>query len=169
MPFLFRDVADSCGSAFGSPDICIFSPGRANIIGEHTDYSQGYVMPFATKQGIYIAAKKIPGNNLEIISLDTTEKASLCLYSDNTREPTGWLKYIFQILKRLSLPPGLPGLGIVFGGDLPIGAGMSSSSSLTCGFLSLFNHIYSLQYSREKIIQLAVESEHGTGVKGGMM
>jgi galactokinase len=61
------------------------------------------------------------------------------------------------------------GISIVINGNLSLGAGMSSSSALTCGFLALCNEFYSLKLSHFQMVQLAVKAEHGTGVIGGMM
>lgn len=169
MSFLANDIISVCQETFGAPDICIFSPGRANIIGEHTDYTYGFVMPFASKQGIYYAAKKISGHSLEIISLNTNEKISISQQTEANDALPGWTKYILQILQKIKIDTSDFGLGVVFGGDLPVGAGMSSSSSLTCGFLSVCNLLFNLNLSLKETIIIAVEAEHGTGVQGGMM
>lgn len=169
MPFLKSDVVSRCRHIFGEPDIVVFSPGRANIIGEHTDYTSGYVLPFATEQGLYLAAAKIPEKVCRVVSLDTNEESDLFPWSEDGFNLTGSGRFICNAWKELM--PGLPehGLVIVIGGNLPIGAGMSSSSALTCGVLFLLNEVFDLGFSRFSLMEMSVRAEHGSGVRGGMM
>ncbi|MFZ1705476.1 MAG: galactokinase [Saprospiraceae bacterium] len=164
-----QEVISLCNSRIGSPEYLVFAPGRANIIGEHTDYSDGYVMPFATQYGIYLAAKKVPGSSLEIFSITTNQYEKFNTKNLSELKDSSWSRFMKQSILQLNNQSFPMGLSIVIGGDLPIGAGMSSSSALTCGFLALLNEVYHLGYSRKKLMQLAVYAEHGTGVKGGMM
>ena len=169
MPFLESDVVSRCRHIFGEPDIVVFSPGRANIIGEHTDYTAGYVLPFATKQGLFLAAVKIPEKVCRVVFHDTREEADLFPWSDDGMKHTGSGRFIGNAWKELM--PGMPehGAGIVIGGNLPIGAGMSSSSALTCGVLFLLNELFNLGISRFSLMEMSVRAEHGSGVRGGMM
>lgn len=169
MPFSKDDVIRACIKKYGSPDIMVFSPGRANIIGEHTDYSGGYVLPFATQYGIFITAKKNKNRVFEIFSLDTQSYEIYDPSSQLQIENKDWTRFFKQSLFNLGMENYPFGLSIMIGGNLPIGAGMSSSSALTCGFLSLINEVYQKGLSKRTIMDLAVKAEHGTGVKGGMM
>lgn len=169
MAFNLIDVLKVFSEMFGYPDISLFSPGRANIIGEHTDYTNGFVLPFATGQGIYFVAKKTPDKVFNVHSLESGTTEVFDVQSDTCNKNSGWAIFVEQVLQRINYKTLPHGLNIVLGGNLPLGAGMSSSSSLTCGLLSLFNSYFNLNYSRHELISLAVESEHGTGVKGGMM
>lgn len=169
MSFLKQDVISVCQEQFGQPDLNVFSPGRANIIGEHTDYTHGYVLPFATDQGIYFSAKKIAEKSLHVISLDTGETGTFVPGDSGRMDTPGWYRYLVQAIDQLGIQSLPFGLGIVIGGNLPVGAGMSSSSALTCGLLFLFNHVFQSGLSREELMEKAVKAEHGTGVRGGMM
>lgn len=169
MPASKSEVINKCSVYFGEPDILVFSPGRANIIGEHTDYTDGYVLPFATEQGLFLAAVRLPEKVCKVVSLDTDEQSDLYPWNQPEIMQAGCGRFILHAWKELM--PGLPehGLGIVVGGNLPIGAGMSSSSALTCGILFLLNEIYRLGFSRFSLMEMSVKAEHGSGVKGGMM
>lgn len=169
MEFHFGDVRKACAEIFGQPDITIFSPGRANIIGEHTDYTNGFVFPFATGQGIYFAAIKTSEKTIKVHSLEAGETGVFDIQNIVNCEKSGWKLFVSQVLQKIHCDSFPYGLNIVLGGNLPLGAGMSSSSSLTCGLLSVFNYMFNLNYSLHELINLAVESEHGTGVKGGKM
>jgi galactokinase len=147
-----------------SPSLILRANGRANIIGEHTDYHLGYVFPFAINRGIVFAASI--ANELEIHSLD---------YKDNLTSlgsfPQGtWQSYMCSALNKLGEIANQPIiLKMVFAGDLPIGAGVSSSSALCCGVIELVNNLYHLNLDKIRKVNLASEIEHGAGVQGGKM
>lgn len=146
-----------------------FSPGRINLIGEHIDYNDGFVMPAAVDKGVWYA---VASNNTETInfhSFDSKEDFSIGLY--DIRPIEGWKNYVLgpidQIQKR-NLP--ITGFDCVFGGNLPIGAGMSSSAAVECGLLHALNEIYELQLSRVDIALMGQKAEHTfPGVMCGIM
>ena len=152
---------------FGKCDVEIFSPGRANIIGEHTDYNDGFVLPFAIRQGIYLFAAKSENSIITIIASDTDEKTTIDL-TDIKSPKYGWEKFVFQVIAAVG-QDRLSGFNLVYGGDLPIGGGISSSSALTCGLVSLINDLCSLGMNADDIVQKSVEAERGYGVRGGIM
>lgn len=150
------------------PQIIVQAPGRANIIGEHTDYNNGFVLPFAINKSVYFLMSKNNTSEIRIFAADMCENA--VIYADSFPEKSdyNWLKFIKQVLK--SLPEfTITGLDIVFGGNLPIGAGVSSSSALTCGFLSGINQVLSLGLSKAELLEKSVIAERGYGVEGGIM
>lgn len=152
---------------FGEYDLCLFSPGRANIIGEHTDYNDGFVFPFAISQGIYFYASKSQDTTVKIIASDTEERSTFDL--TQTQSPQyGWEKFVFQVLSVINKEK-ITGFDLVFGGNLAIGGGISSSSALTCGLVSLINELFDLGYSSDVIVQKSLEAERGYGVRGGIM
>ncbi|MBK6362114.1 MAG: galactokinase [Saprospiraceae bacterium] len=164
-----EDVIEECKRRYGMPELVVFSPGRANIIGEHTDYSGGYVLPFATSAGLYFAAKKRKDLLFEITSMDTRESEIFEIDSSGIPKTTGFTRYIRQALLQLQVSEIPFGISLLVKGDLPLGAGMSSSSALTCGFLALCNEFYNLRLNKKELVELAVKAEHGTGVIGGKM
>lgn len=150
----------------GTPELLVIAPGRANIIGEHVDYCQGYVLPFAIEQAMYFLARvRTDDDTVRFYSSDYDQSWSFG-ESDNY----SWSKYLVQ-LQVLIIERDLACLGvdIYFGSDIPIGAGLSSSSALCCGVISLLSELNGWKLNKKEIIDLASEAEHGTGLMGGKM
>lgn len=154
-------------SRFGEPQIYVKSPGRANIIGEHTDYNHGLVLPFAIEQGIDMAFGKNDLGKIRLVALDIEEEVVIDL--DNiTFQNEGWSRYFINSLVALEYK-AKSGIDLVFGGNLPQGGGVSSSSTLTCGFLSGVNQLFALDHDVDQLINLASQAENGIGLNGGIM
>lgn len=150
---------------FGEPEVIIRSPGRANIIGEHTDYNDGLVLPFAIDKCIYIAASKAESNNSSIYAFDTDT-----FETDIEDRDDGFLQYFQAVLTyfKSSNQEMIP-FNISFGGNLPIGAGVSSSSAITCGFINVCQEFLGLSMSKIDIVRIASIAERGAGLEGGIM
>ena len=164
-------IIQEFGSNFDTtPEVVLHSPGRINLIGEHTDYNKGFVLPSAVSHGIYFAIGPCLDNMHRWHALDINE--SLNLGPDELGIHRGdWSDFLhgsWLALKEIN--PALPYFNVVFSGDLPMGAGMSSSSALTCGVLFGLNEVFNLQLSRLEIASLAhrVEREF-IGLRGGIM
>ncbi len=145
------------------------APGRINIIGEHTDYNEGFVLPGASHLHLLFAVEPSMSQDLRVQAGRYEETASIDL-DDPPIRMDHWSRYVAAVVQTArahQLP--LSGLEIIFDGNLPAGAGMSSSSALTCGLLYILNHQLGWQLPLEKLISLAQESEHRTGVRGGIM
>lgn len=162
-----EQIYQSFQSHFGTPEYTVFAPGRANIIGEHTDYNDGFVLPFAIDQGVWFYARKTALPQLEIIACNTDEK-TVFHHDGSSQTQYGWQKFFSQVLQACQQRQ-LPGLQIVFGGDLPIGAGISSSSAITCGLIEVLNLAGKWQLPVQELVSLAVTAERGYGVMGGIM
>ncbi len=162
----FETVYSTFESAFGKPEVALSAAGRANIIGEHTDYHEGFVLPFAIDAAIYFCAAKNSKNKAEIISLDFGEK-----YDDSLEPAKGsWQLYVHGLLRDLKSKFQIQVVPtIVFGGNLPMGAGVSSSSALCCGLIEVMDSLYDLGLTSLQKVMWASEVEHGTGVRGGKM
>jgi galactokinase len=127
------------------PEIAVRAPGRVNIIGEHTDYNHGYVMPMALERDTVILARKRPDNTLNAFaaSLDRSAQTSL---DQRTRNPhESWLDYVIGVADELlkladsaKLKKPVSGADIMITGDVPIGCGLSSSASLEMAALAMF-------------------------------
>lgn len=149
------------------PSVSVFAPGRANIIGEHTDYNQGYVLPFAIDQGIHMIAAKNNEDVLSIYAANTGEKEEIQL-SGKVESEYDWVRFFIQVIKYCPYTVDR-GISIVFGGNVPIGGGVSSSSALTCAFVYTLSKVCGWNLTSSEILNIAVDAETGTGVRGGIM
>ena len=151
--------------------ILIKAPGRINLIGEHTDYNQGLVLPASIEKGIYFAVSGNKENNIQIESfLTQPEKIVFQLNGEHKVFESFWGNYfkaIIEILIARDYP--LKGMNCVFGGDIPIGSGLSSSAALCCGFIYAITQVSEKEISREDIALIAQEAEHKIGLNCGLM
>jgi len=156
---------------FGQTPRIFRSPGRINLIGEHTDYNEGFVLPAAIDKEI-MAALAINGSDsichLYAMDLDLSFEFDLNQFEPCTE---GWPNYIMgvadQILKNDSK---LKGFDCVIGGDVPLGAGLSSSAALECVIGYGLNELFTLGFSKLKIVKIAQKAEHNfAGVMCGIM
>jgi len=156
-------------SSFGSnsPEVIIRAPGRVNIIGEHTDYNDGWVMPGAMSRSIYILAAPNKKHNHHWIAYDLDEEIqsleNIFEYGDYT-----WAKYIEGAIRLYA--PDIGSLQLLIGGDLPVGAGISSSSALVCGILYALQQLTGRSESKESLALIGQRVEREViGVQGGIM
>jgi len=146
-----------------------FSPGRINLIGEHVDYNDGYVMPGAIDKGIFFAVALNNTGNIRAYSADMDEELTIAL--PDIHVMTGWKNYILgvvdQLLKRNF---DIKGFDVAFGGFLPVGAGLSSSAAVECGLAFALNDIFNLNISRVDIALICQKAEQTyPGVQCGIM
>ncbi len=159
-------LLDKWHHSFGklSPAIIVRAPGRVNIIGEHTDYNNGWVLPGAMSRSLYILISKSTSPNNHWIANELDEE----FYSNDSSTLPAWAKYIAGAVSIYA--PEIGPLQILIGGDLPIGAGMSSSSALTCGILLALQELTGGKETKEEIALLASRVEREViGVQGGIM
>jgi len=153
------------------PDHIFFSPGRVNLIGEHIDYNGGKVMPCAISLGTYLAVAKNTDKKFRFQCLNFPEVAELHLQSSYTKSGREWYNYPLGILDHvLGLGNSVSGLDMLFEGNLPIGAGLSSSASIEVLMTYALNRLFQLNLSGIDIAQLSkkVENEF-IGVNCGIM
>jgi galactokinase len=146
-----------------------YSPGRINLIGEHVDYNDGFVMPAAIDKGIFFAIALNNSDKINCYSVDFDEEISVPL--SEVKKMDGWKNYIlgvvneFQILK---LP--VQGFNCVFGGNIPIGGGLSSSAALEGGVSFGLNQLCDFKMDRKELALLGQRAEHNfPGVMCGIM
>ncbi|HTC00050.1 MAG TPA: galactokinase [Ferruginibacter sp.] len=158
-----------CENFEGRP-IIVRSPGRVNIIGEHTDYNEGFVLPAAIDKATYIAVGKSNNNNCTFISINYNEvfEVSLSAALAPVKDwPTYILGVVDQMIKR---GYGLRGFNLMIQGDVPIGAGLSSSASVECATVFALNELFQLHIPALELIDIAQKAEHiFAGVMCGVM
>lgn len=155
---------------FNSQPVFYNAPGRINLIGEHTDYNDGFVLPAAINKAIYFAAAKNDKNSLRLYSIDYDESFEISL-DDLHKSNTHWANYLIGVtvqFQKRGLKPG--GIDCVFGGDIPLGAGLSSSAALECGFAICLDDQFGYEIDRSELILMAQKAEHEfAGVMCGIM
>jgi galactokinase len=115
------------------------APGRINLIGEHTDYNDGYVLPAAIDKKIYLAIAPVKGSTVKIKSLDFNEMVEFDIHEADAKLPH-WAKYPYGVLKEIQADGYfVEGFQAVFAGDIPKGAGLSSSAALESVFAKALN------------------------------
>jgi galactokinase len=152
-------------------EITVFAPGRVNFIGEHTDYNGGLVMPLALRMGVYVAASKNNGKTLNINSADFKKYGEFPLESLAPDRNAAWANCPKGIVKMI-LDKGhkVPGLDLTITGDLPIGAGLSSSAAVEVGVGFAVSELFHLKLDKKELALMSQEAEHAfTGAKCGIM
>lgn len=145
------------------------APARINLIGEHTDYNDGFVMPAAVDRRLFFA---IAPNHKSVHELSALEmKESVIIDTALARTPEqGWAKYFYAVLQVLAEKGLIPKtVTCAFGGNIPIGSGMSSSAALTCGFAFALNDLFDWKLSRLELAKIGQAAEHRVGIKCGLM
>jgi galactokinase len=136
-----------------------FSPGRINLIGEHIDYNDGYVMPAAIDKGIYYAVAKNSSSDIHFYALDFNEDFSINI-NDITRL-AGWKNYVLGVVNEfILLGKIMQGFNCVFAGDIPLGAGMSSSAAVEGGLAFALNDIFDFGLNTTELALLCQRAEH---------
>jgi len=158
---------------FGASDELIFSraPGRVNLIGEHTDYNDGFVLPIAIEGAVSIIGSPAPGNTVELFSCDFNELASFSLEKRSFNKEKKWINYI-QGVADVLIREGyrLSAFRGVAAGDVPIGAGLSSSAAFEVASVFFFAEMMRLDIEAKKIALLGRKAENEfVGVGCGIM
>lgn len=168
---LVEKIENEYISRFKDTPVLVNSPGRINIIGEHTDYNQGFVFPAAINKSIVAAIGKSNTNFCSVYAFDNNEFYEFTLENLRPIENGGWRNYVIGIAaeiqkKGLKLKP----FNVVFGGDIPQGAGLSSSAALENSVVFGLNEIFSLNLTKMEMIYISQKAEHNfAGVKCGIM
>lgn len=143
------------------PEVIIESPGRINLIGEHTDYNNGFVMPTAIDKKIILKFQKNHTENFCRIYSETFEKGFEFHLDKELKKASGWEDYILGVVKEL-LDKGaeLSGFDCLIHSQLPVGAGISSSAALECGIAGGLNELFGLGLQDVEIVKLSQKAEN---------
>jgi galactokinase len=162
-------VVEKFQERFKKPPSVFVAPGRINLIGEHIDYNDGFVMPAAIDKHFVVAMRPSGNDKCNVFALDYDEGVS---FSINDLHPgETWINYLMGVLDGFRRQGRLDkGVDCVFGGNIPPGAGMSSSAALCCGFGFALNSIFDSRLDRKTLAGIAQYAEHEfAGVNCGIM
>ncbi|CAI8425040.1 MAG: Galactokinase [Polaribacter sejongensis] len=168
---IVKEVQKSFISHFKTKPLVIFSPGRINLIGEHTDYNEGFVFPAAINKGIALAIQKSNSKKSSVYALNKDEIHEFSLDAIQPLENGGWRNYILGVIAEIQKTGiELENFNIVFTGDIPSGAGMSSSAAMENSVVFGLNELFDLGFSKQQMILISQKAEHNyAGVKCGIM
>ena len=168
------------------PSLVVKSPGRINLIGEHTDYNHGFVLPAAIDKYIEVAIGKRTDGAIHMVALDLEETIILHIHN-LIPHATQWVNYIIGVVDQVfnskennvnSIENNTPfnetklvaGFNICIQGNIPLGAGLSSSAAVECAVLFAINELYHLSLTKMQMALMAQAAEHTfAGVNCGLM
>ncbi len=165
-----ENVKKSYAGLYGEAQHFVRAPGRINLIGEHTDYNDGFVLPAAVDQSICFAVGKSEDEgSCQVTALDQNESFQVSL--DEIKPMGTWQNYILGVLHEMQeAGRKVKGFNMVFSGNIPQGAGMSSSAALECGACYSLNALWDMEFTRPEMIKMSQMAEHHyAGVKCGIM
>ncbi|MGO4818383.1 galactokinase [Flavobacterium sp. W22_SRS_FP1] len=168
---LIKNTTDFYQKIFGSKaEKIVLSPGRINIIGEHIDYNDGYVLPAAIDKIICFAFEKNNSNKSRIIAIDLDDEFEIDITIAMELTDTVWTNYIRAVINQLKINGfALEGFNCVFSSNIPVGSGLSSSAALECGFLFGINELFNLNIKPVDIALMGQRAEHWVGINCGIM
>ena len=172
-PLTASQLAARFTEAFGAePDGVWMAPGRVNLIGEHTDYNEGFVLPFAIDKTARIAVRTRPDSTLRLLStygdqgMTTADAAAL-----DRSTARGWTKYPLGVIWALQQRGiTVPGLDLLLDSDVPLGAGLSSSHAIECAVVSALNELTGAGLVAEEMVLATQRAENDfVGAPTGIM
>ena len=156
---------------FGYAPLLVRAPGRVNLIGEHTDYNGGFVLPAAVDKEILFAVGLNGGSQIRFVAHDLGETFELPNAAEISPSDTHWANYLLGVAAQFQQRGHVvPGFDCVFGGTIPMGAGMSSSAAVECGLAFALNHFLNTGLAKMELARIAQLAEHTyAGVQCGIM
>ena len=155
---------------YGAEGTLFTSPGRINLIGEHTDYNGAFVFPGAVDKAMVAEIRLNGTDRIRAYALDLGESAEFGLNEEDAPKES-WARYIFGVCREIQKRgKKVEGFDTVFAGDVPLGAGMSSSAALESTFAFALNDLLSLGIDKFELAKIGQATEHNyIGVKCGIM
>lgn len=156
---------------FGTEPLIVRAPGRINIIGEHTDYNDGFVLPAAIDLSVYVFIQKSGSNFSKFISIDLEESYSSDINDSLTPVNQAWMNYFLGVIDQFHQAGyDIEGINVMFTSDIPMGSGLSSSAALECGFGLALSQLFNLGVDKIALVKMGQAAEHKfVGVKCGIM
>ena len=168
---LIKEVKGSFLDKFKAQPLIVFSPGRINLIGEHTDYNDGFAFPAAINKGIALAISKSNSKTSNAYALNKEELYEFKIENLKPLEDGGWRNYVLGVVAELQkIGKKIGNFNSLFAGNIPSGAGMSSSAALENSFVFGLNELFDLGLTKNEMILVSQKAEHNfAGVKCGIM
>ena len=168
---LIKKVKVSFIDKFKVQPLIVFAPGRINLIGEHTDYNDGFAFPAAINKGIALAISKSNSNTSNAYALNKEELYEFKIENLKPLEGGGWRNYVLGVVAELQkIGKQIGNFNSIFAGNIPSGAGMSSSAALENSFVFGLNELFDLGLTKNEMILVSQKAEHNfAGVKCGIM
>ena len=163
------NISEAFRAQFGhDPEVIAQAPGRVNLIGEHIDYSEGFVLPFAIDSVTTVAIRKRQDSEVHLISAQqTSARVSISQADIAKKSGDGWARYVLGVIWSLGIKSGLE---IYIDGQVPLGAGLSSSAALECSTAVGLNHLFALGKNSKELALLTQRAENDyVGVPCGIM
>lgn len=170
MSVLKNRIVEIFEEKFSRNPFIISSPGRVNLIGEHTDYNEGFVLPAAIDKYIYFAVKPNNSDFYNFYSYNFNDNFSTDITNIEPVEKE-WVNYLLGVISQVSQSGRkVEGFDCVFGGDIPIGSGISSSAAIECGMAFAINQMFDFMIDKLDLVKFSQKAEHEyAGVKCGIM
>ncbi len=171
IPALVFRVQEKFEQLYGAGDtLTVRSPGRVNLIGEHTDYNNGFVLPAAIDKAIYMVVRPRQDQRLRLYSYDLGQSFETVL-GQLILSGLHWPDFVLGVVQQIKeMGHPVRGFDLVFGGDIPLGAGMSSSAALECATAFALNEVFSLGLDKLTMVKLSQRAENVfVGLQCGIM
>ena len=154
-----------------APSFVIASPGRINLIGEHVDYNNGFVLPAAIDKYMYVAVSKRSDHQIVMHAADIQQNYQTSLDNTSQRSSLDWPNYVLGVAHELKKDGHtISGFNILITGNIPVGAGVSSSAALECATVFSLMHLFDINISKQTMVQIAQRAENNfVGVNCGVM
>ncbi len=153
-------IASDFRRRFGYDPLLVRAPGRINLIGEHTDYNDGLVLPAAIDKEIFFAVGLNDKEVIRLVAHDPQEEIELSV-ADVKPSDHPWANYLLGVVAQFQeRGVAVPGFDCVFGGNVPIGAGLSSSAAVECGLAFALNELLHTDFDRMALAHMGQQAEH---------
>lgn len=156
---------------FGREPRIFRAPARVNLIGEHTDYNGGFVMPFAIEKAVYVAAAARDDDRITVSSSAFPDSLEVSVNDLDSCSSTGWIRYPYGVISLIARAGHkLAGADLLIASDVPSGAGLSSSAALEVGVATALDKLFDLELSQVEIAKIGQRTENEfAGVNSGIM